>query len=312
VGADREFGKWGFKAGLRGEHTKLEGNLATTGDVNRQNYFKLFPSLYALYKASDNHQVGLSYGKRIIRPPYGMLNPFRSYNTPYAYSTGDPELQPCIAHNFSLQYTLKAKYNFDLFYRYETDPFSEVNFQDYDTNTVVTTYTNIKSNTSAGLEFNTNVQFFPWLETGTMMTIGYQENNFQGAGGNLQEISQWTYYGSVNNRLTLNKKKDFLAEVDFYYMSSSIQGAFRLGDISNLSAGILKRFMDGNAEVGIIFSDIYKGERQTSTTSYGNQFNRYKTYGDSQSFRIRFRYRFGNQKLGEGKTRGTTEEQNRL
>lgn len=312
LGADREFGKWGFKAGLRGEHTKLEGNLETTGEVNGQDYFKLFPSVYALYKASENHQIGVSYGKRIIRPQYGMLNPFRSYNTPYSYSAGDPQLQPTIAHNFSLQYTLKSKYNFDLFYRYEKDPFAEVSFQDYATSTTVTRYTNISNNKSAGVEFNTNLQLYPWWEAGTMMTVGYQENSFQGAGGAMQKIDSWVFYGNVNNRLTLNKKKDFLAEVSFFYMSPAINGAYKTSDISSLSGGIVKRFGDGNFELGLILSDIYKGERQTSTINYGNQYARYRSYGDTQSFRVRFRYRFGNQKLGEGKTRQTTDEQNRL
>ena len=312
IGAEREFGKWGFKAGLRGEHTRLEGNSVTTQEVNRQDYFKLFPSAYALYKASDNHQIGLSYGKRIIRPQYGALNPFRSYNTPYSYSTGDPRLQPAITHNFSLQYTLKSKYNFDLFYRYEKDPSSEVIYQDYATNTIITKYTNISRNIASGLEFNTNMQFFEWWEAGTMSTIGYQENTFQGADGGMQVISQWTLYTSANSRFTLNKKKDVFAEFNFFYMSPAVQGAFKLNDISSLSLSFKKVFLNKNAEAGILLSDIYRGERQTMTTQYGNQYSRYNNYGDSQSFRIFFRYRFGNQKLGEGKVRESTDEQKRL
>jgi len=312
VGAEREFGKWDFKVGLRGEHTKLEGNSVTTQEVNRQDYFKLFPSAYALYKASDNHQIGLSYGKRIVRPQYSALNPFRSYNTPYSYSTGDPKLQPAITHNFSLQYTLRAKYNFDLFYRYEKDPASEVIYQDYATSTVITRYTNIRRNISSGLEFNTNIQFFEWWEAGTVSSIGYQENTFQGADGTMQVINQWTVYASANSRFNLNKKKDLLAEFDFFYMSPAVQGAYKLTDISSLSMSVKKIFLNKNAEAGILLSDIYRGERQTITTNYGNQYSTYNNYGDSQSFRIFFRYRFGNQKLGEGKTRETTDEQKRL
>ena len=312
IGAEREFGKWDFKAGLRGEHTKLEGNSVTTQEVNRQDYFKLFPSAYAMYKVSDNHQIGLSYGKRIVRPQYSALNPFRSYNTPYSYSTGDPRLQPALTHNFSLQYTLKQKYNFDLFYRYEKDPASEVIYQDYATSTVITKYTNIRRNVSLGLEFNTNIQFFEWWEAGTMSTIGYQENTFQGADGGMQVINQWTVYASANSRFILNKNKDLLAEFDFFYMSPAVQGAYKLTDISSLSMSVKKVFLNKNAEAGVLLSDIYRGERQTITTRYGNQYSTYNNYGDSQSFRVFFRYRFGNQKLGEGKTRDTTDEQKRL
>jgi hypothetical protein len=144
------------------------------------------------------------------------------------------------------------------------------------------------------------------------MTAGYQDNSFQGADGNIQKIDRWTFYGNTNNRFTLNKKKDFFSEVSFFYASPTVQGAYKLGDISSLSVSFRKRFWEGNGELSLIFSDIYKGEKQTTTTSYANQYSRYKTYGDSQSFRIQFRYRFGNQKLEDGRTRQTTEEQNRL
>ena len=311
AGAEREFGKWGFKAGLRGEHTKLEGNSVTIGQVNTQDYFKVFPSVYALYKASDNHQMGFSYGKRIIRPQYAALNPFRSYNTPYYYSTGDPKLQPAITHNFSLQYTLKAKYNFDLFYRYEQDPAAGILYQEYETNTVVSKYTNIDRNVSSGLEFNTSLQLFAWWETSVMSTIGYQENMFQGADGTMETIDRWTFYGSANSRFNLNKKKDLMAEANFFYMSPTVQGALKMNDISSLSVSFRKLFWDGDGELSLIFSDIYKGERRTSFTRYANQSTRFTSYGDTQSFRIQFRYRFGNQKLQE-RVRGNTDEQQRL
>lgn len=309
--AEREFGKWGFKAGLRGEHTKLEGRSVTADDTNTQDYFKLFPTVYMLYKASDNHQIGLSYGKRIMRPYYAALNPFRSYNTPYSYSTGDPKLQPAIAHSLNLQYTLKAKYNFDLYYQYHKDPASEVLYQDYDTNTIISKYTNIGRSTAWGLQFNTNLELFPWWQAGVVATGGYQENSFQRADGNMQLVGQWTFYGSTNNRFILNKKKDLFADADFYYVSPSVQGASRIDDFSSLSVSFRKKFWSEKGEIALIFSDVYKGERQTYTTRYANQSTRFTSYGDTQSFRIQFLYRFGNQKLQE-RVRGNTDEQQRL
>ena len=312
ISGERSFGKWGFKAGLRGEHTKLEGNSATTGEVNTQNYFKVFPSAYAMYKASDNHNWGLSYGKRIVRPQYAALNPFRSYNTPYFYSTGDPNLQPAISHNLSLQYTLKSKYSFEAFYNYMENPASEILYQDYATNTVVSRYTNISNSKSAGLQFNTNLELTGWWQTGIVASLNYQENSFQGADGTMQLNNALSFYGSTNNRFTLNKKKDLTAEMNFFYVSPGAQGALELSNLSSLSLSIRKIFLDGNAHIGLIFSDIYKGERQTSRTHYANQYTKFSSYGDTQSFRLQFLYRFGNQKLQDGRQREGTDEQRRL
>lgn len=312
IGADREFGKWGFKAGLRGEYTHLEGNSVTTAEVNTQDYFKLFPSIYTLYKASDNHQIGASYGKRIIRPQYSALNPFRSYSTPYAYATGDPRLQPAITHNFSLMYTLKTKYNFDLYYRFEKDPTIEIIRQDYATNTIITQVTNIDKNMSLGLDFNTNIEFFDWWQTGLQATVDYKQDTFQGVDELMYTNKKVSFTTTTNSRFTLSKKKDLLAEMNFYYTSPTVQGSYNYDQLSSLSFSVKKIFLKGNGELSFIFSDIYKGQVLKATTQYANQYSYTSNYGDSQSFRIQFRYRFGNQKLGNGKSRENTDEQKRL
>lgn len=312
IGADREFGKWGFKAGLRGEYTKLEGNSVTTAEVNNQDYFKVFPTLYTLYKASDNHQIGASYGKRIVRPQYSSLNPFRSYSTPYAYATGDPRLQPTIAHNLSLLYTFKTKYNFDLYYRLEKDPAIEIVYQDYATSTTITQITNIDKNMAIGLDFNTNIDFFDWWQNGVQTTVAYIENTFQGMDKQMYTNKKTSFRVDTNSRFTLNKKKDLMAEANFSYTSARADGAYNVDQVSSLSVSFKKIFLKGNGELSFIFSDIYKGEVYNLTTKYANQYSHFSSYGDSQSFRIQFRYRFGNQKLGNGKSRGNTDEQNRL
>jgi len=312
LGFDREIDKWSFKAGLRGEYTDLEGNSETTGQVNTQKYFKIFPSLYTLYKPNENNQIGLTYGKRIIRPQYGALNPFRSYTTPYSYATGDPGLQPAIGHNLSLQYTLKQKYNIDLFYQYQKDPAIEVIYQDYNTNALVSQYTNIKSNTFAGLSFNTNLQLYSWWESGLEASMYYGENTFQGIDGLLYTNNRVNYGAGTNNRFTLSKAKDWLADVNFSYNSASVEGPSVIGDFSNLSASVRKKFLKEAGELTLIFSDIYKGQVQETTTQYANQYSYSRYYGETQTIRLQFRYRFGNQKLGNGKTREQTEEQRRL
>jgi hypothetical protein len=312
MGLDRELGKWGLKAGLRGEHTHLEGNSVTLGEVNTQDYFKLFPTFYALYKASDNHQIGASYGKRIVRPQYASLNPFRSYSTPYAYQVGDPRLQPAKAHNFGLNYTLMGKHNFDLYYQYQKDPTLQITYQDYATSTLVSQVTNIKKNTAFGLGYNTNLEIYPWWESGIQAAIGYQEDTYQGFDGNLYANKIWNFTGVANNRFNLAKDKNLLAEANFYYVSPTVQGTNKLSQISSLSLSIKKIFWKGNGELSVILSDIYRGEQNQVTTSYANQYSYSSNYYDTQSFRLQFRYRFGNQKLGEGKTRQTTDEQNRL
>jgi Outer membrane protein beta-barrel family/CarboxypepD_reg-like domain len=309
---NKEFGKWSIKTGLRGEYTALEGNSVTTSEVNEQHYFKLFPTFYGLYKASEEHEIGFSYGKRITRPQYSRLNPFRSYYNSYSYFMGDPKLLPTISHNLNLLYTLKNKYNFDLFYRLEKNPSMEISYQEYDTKMLVYHFTNIKKDFAFGLEFNTNLTLFDFWESGIQAGLSYVEDRFQGRDGNLYKNGKPTYNTSITNRFALNKKKDLNAELNFQYNSSSVQGTFVFSQTSNLSAAIRKKIWEGSGEIYAIISDIYRGEKEKVVTDYANQYNYFKSYGDSQSIRLGFRYNFGNQSLVNKKKESQTEEQKRL
>lgn len=312
AGYDIMLGKWSLKAGLRGEYTSLEGNSVTTNEVNSQDYFKLFPTVYALFKSSENHHVGFSYGKRIVRPQYGWLSPFRAYSNPYIYSTGDPRLQPTIAHNFSLLYTLKQKFNFDLYYRHEVDPALQVQYQDYATNDLIRKYTNIEDNNSVGLDFNTNLQLFTWWEMGLSANAGYFRNTFQGYDGGMYKLDRFSYWGSTDNRFILTKAKDLTVNANFYYVSPTVSGVMEYEPYSNLSLSIRKTFFKGNGEVTLIGDDLIKGLQYKTTMQYGNQYVYDNSYGDSRSVRIQLRYNFGNQKLEGARERQKTAEQNRL
>ncbi|MDA6069932.1 TonB-dependent receptor family protein [Flavobacterium sp. AC] len=309
---NKEFGKWSLKAGLRGEYTSLEGNSVTTSEINQQRYFKLFPTFYGLYKPKEGHEIGISYGKRITRPQYSRLNPFRSYYNSYSYFMGDPKLLPTITHNLNLLYTLKNKYNFDLFYRLEKNPSMEISYQDYETNMLVYHFTNIKKDFAFGLEFNTNLTLYSFWESGIQAGLSYVEDRFQGRDGNFYKNGKPTYNTSISNRFVLTKKKDLNAELNFQYNSSSVQGTFVYSQTSSLSAAIRKKIWKENGEVYLIISDIYRGQKEKVVTDYADQYNYFKSYADTQSFRLGLRYNFGNQKLENKKKEVQTEEQQRL
>jgi hypothetical protein len=308
----KELKKWSLKAGLRAEYTQLEGVSVNPKETNAQNYLKFFPTLYAMYKPSEGNEMGISYGKRITRPNYGWLNPSKSYYNKYSYFIGDASLQPTITHNFSFLYTLKSKYNFDLYYRNEKDPSMEISFQDNATNTVVYHFTNIEKDQAVGLDFSCNLEPKSWWTIGLQSGVKYTEDLFQGVDGNLYKNGVWGFNGSVNQQFNLNKKKDFTAEVNFWYNSPSVQGTFTITGSSSLEMSCRKKFWNKNAEVSLILSDIYRGEKSIVSTKYANQNNYFYDYSDTQSFRIGFKYNLGNQKLKDKTEKGKTEEQKRL
>jgi len=161
------------------------------------------------------------------------------------------------------------------------------------------------------LDFNTNLNLFNWWESGIQTTINYTQDTFQGIDEKMYQNKRLEFYGSINNRFTLNKKKDFTGEINFSYDSPSVQGTFTISQSSSLDFSLRKKVFHDKWEFFAIFSDVYRGQRQTITTKYANQYNYFNDYGDSQSFRVGFKYNIGNQKLNE-KNKEQTEEQKRI
>lgn len=90
---------WSAKLGLRGEYTYAYNS----NNSVKQNYFNLFPTAFVGYTSTDmKKRVNLSYTRRIQRPNYAQLNPFRNYIDAHTANEGNPDLKPCFSDNLAL------------------------------------------------------------------------------------------------------------------------------------------------------------------------------------------------------------------
>ncbi len=150
----REIEDFNILAGLRAEQTFISSNLLTLDSMIPNNYFKLFPTLHFGWEISDEAELALSYSRRVNRPDSDELNPFPEYKDPRNFEAGNPDLKPEQIHAVELGYQWKKDgFNFlpSLYYRYEYDAFTEISRYINDT-TLLTTFDNLSSNQSAGLE----------------------------------------------------------------------------------------------------------------------------------------------------------------
>ncbi|KIO74893.1 hypothetical protein TH53_23705 [Pedobacter lusitanus] len=97
----KKWNTWSIKAGLRFENTHVKGNSLASNLVNNRTLSQFFPSFFAQKKVGENEYY-FSYGKRIQRPNYQSLNPFRFYYGPYNYTVGNPYLNPEITNQFEI------------------------------------------------------------------------------------------------------------------------------------------------------------------------------------------------------------------
>ena len=123
ISVGKQFGNhWSVKLGLRGEYTYSRGNWQSADTITSKSYFNPFPTAYVGYttnplgKLQQPISVGANYTRRIKRPNYWMLNPFRTYVDAYSYQEGNTELTPefnnDVELNFSWTHYLNVTFNF--------------------------------------------------------------------------------------------------------------------------------------------------------------------------------------------------------
>ncbi|RZL55143.1 MAG: TonB-dependent receptor, partial [Pedobacter sp.] len=125
---NKKTNKFDFQFGLRGEYTQLNG--ISSNQNNRNRYFQLFPTGFATYKLNKNSLFSANYGRRINRPAYRKLNPFRWYSNQFVYAEGNPFLQPSYSNNVELSHTYKSVFTTTLSFNKISDGYNDVNFVD--------------------------------------------------------------------------------------------------------------------------------------------------------------------------------------
>jgi outer membrane receptor protein involved in Fe transport len=92
-----------YMLGLRGEYMDRYLDQKTISETYSFNQMDYFPSVN-VSRTFDDHQLQLSYSRRINRPNDNLLNPFAFYSDPNITISGNPKLMPEYTDAFELNY----------------------------------------------------------------------------------------------------------------------------------------------------------------------------------------------------------------
>jgi len=289
--------KWQTQIGLRLENTQTTGTSKTLNSVTKNKYTKLFPTFYLSYQKNDNNAFSLSYGKRINRPSYWEINPFRWYINNFSYSEGNPFLRPSFSDNFELSYSFKNKLTTSGFLSITSDGFSQVPTVDPITNNQVFVrrnyFTQYRYGVSESYFFNT----INWLESYNQLYAYYIRSNFDTNTVNSTEQNGFAYYFRTNNSFILNTKKTIAAEMSFWYSSASNGGLYRTKQSSSLDLGIKFFLMNRDLQISAALNDVFRTSSPDASTFSNGIEQIYNTYYDNRYAKLAIRYKFGNKKV---------------
>lgn len=310
----RDWESWSAKVGLRGEYTDIEGISDSEGEVNPQEYFELFPTFYLQHVLSDNHVLTFDYSRRITRPKYENLNPFRYYLNENDFNAGNPELLAGISSNYNLNYTLQGQYFFDLYYRNNGESPEVISFQNNVNQTIRRLSTNLLESRSYGLDVShqRSITNF-WFAYG-VFSLFHEENTFLAVESNNQVVTNSVdaFYTSIYNSFTLSKDGTFTGELTFLHISNLISGSYILDPWTTVSLGFRKTLWNNRAELSLNVEDIFNTTNTRLVSQYLNQDNSFSPIEETRYVRLGFKYNFGNFRLQDNQRSIQAAERDRI
>ncbi|HEY4322857.1 MAG TPA: TonB-dependent receptor [Mucilaginibacter sp.] len=174
------FGNFSIQGGLRLEDTHIRTILTDSTTVNnKQDYIRLYPSLFLTDKLTENQTLQLSYSRRVTRPNSRQLSPFVDQSDRLNYTTGNPDLKPQDIHSFELSYINYWKtvtLTSSLYYRLTYDNIQRITtpLTPTNTDTTITRFENVKSATNAGYELIAKVSPTAKLDFTANVNIYYR------------------------------------------------------------------------------------------------------------------------------------------
>jgi len=284
--------KWTAKVGLRLEETTVGADFSSVDTTLKTNYTNLIPSISIQRSLTSTSSINFGFTERIQRPNIYELNPFVNRSNPQFITQGNPDLKPELNHVFELNYSSfsKGSINLGLSYSFSNNSIQNVSNLTGD-NVTYSTYENLGSNSSLGLNVNTN---YP-ITTKLSLSINGQINRVWLKGvydGSLDKNTG--YVGNMFTNVSYKFDDGYRIGTNTGYFSGNVnlQGktSYFIFNSYVFSKDLLKKSATISFVANNPWSKFWIGNSYTRTTDFYQENNNYNTY---RTFAIRLSYKFG-------------------
>ncbi len=308
LSANQQPFKW--QVGVRAEHTHNKGVQTKNGSTFRNNYLQLFPSAYGSYQLNKNSELGLTLSRRIDRPSYRQLNPFRYYINDNTYQSGNPYLQPQLTYSAEATYTWQQKYILSYSYARTSNYILSLLIPDLGANKQVQeTSRNLARFNYQSISMSIPVEAGQWLSSTNNVLAYYGRYVGNLANTNIRN-GRVAFNINSNNQLKLGK--GWMGEVTGSFQSAEILGLEDVRSICYGNLGIMKQLWKNKANLKLNVSDVLYTNKTRATDRATGYLEHYVQTRDTRVATLSFTYRFGNTKgLPKPKNGGAEEEKRR-
>lgn len=306
ISAQKTWGTWNAQLGLRGEYTQTNGYSQNNAQRNKNAYFNLFPTAYLQYKPNEIHSWNINYSRRIDRPSFWIMNPFRVYTTETSYEEGNPFLQPAFSNNVELGYSYKSIFAMTLFTERVNHLITRVSHIDTTNNAFYFGQANAGNSVQYGLTATLSIQPISRWENTTQLFGFYNKFN-----SNLYNASvsyaKPSFSIETNNTITLNRSETLFAEIGFYYTSGQQSDFDVQRHYCNLSTGFKALLLKKKLILTLDVEDILKTDTWQVTNLYNGTYQ--FGYYDNRLLRIGLTWKFGNKNVKDKRELNTNTDE---
>jgi len=299
--------------GVRIENTNIrfEQTAAMQKFDTSYSYTQLFPSLAFQYHLDKINDIGLTLSRRIERPNYQQLNPFKYFIDRTTYREGYPRLNPASFYSMELSHTYKQKFITTFTYGVNKGIITEViQPSDVEDSVTVQTNKNLDKMIFASISGSYSFSITKWWSNVTNFNAYYAHYEANIANTPLND-GKPSFDINTNNTFLL--PGEFSAELGGWYQARQLYGYMDVQPNWMLNAGIQKTLFNKQATLRLNIQDIFWTGYPRATSVYTGYREDFIAERETRVANISFTYRFGKKTVPQTRrhSSGAEEEKRR-
>ena len=202
----KQFKKGSLGLGVRAEKTTIKGHNITNGFSLTKGYLNFFPNLSFDYELTAKQNLQFNYTRRLDRPDYSQLNPFKRFEDQYYSATGNPYLNPQYSDNFDITHIYNQWLTNSVGCSYFTQIITGVTLQNDSTKQSTQTQINLSNGSYTYYNLFIQKELKKWWALQFSASVNYIKFNGAIASSRL-EIGNLSSNYYINNDFYLSKFK---------------------------------------------------------------------------------------------------------
>ena len=306
---ENEGEKFYYGLGLRAEFLELKADYLYLNTSQKNNFDKIFPTVYLKYTLSDSKSLSLSYSKKMHSPSYDQLQPFeQKYSETTAY-IGNPALNPIYIDASSLGYLYngnKIMFSSSLFFQRFNNYWENVTYETGEQingiNQIITTPVNVGKVDYYGIDMTTNykpakilsftgnINLYNFDQSGIYETVNLANETI------VKNYNHDSFNGSFSllTQLKIPKVFDFQINAKHFLISKGAYSTRK--EFTYASAAINKDFSNNDASISLTVNDIFKSNKTARDRFDTNYFSKSLIEDKYRTILLSFTYRFNQSK----------------